>query len=467
MRDRGQLVAAVLVAVGVVLGALYLEREVRARPLEPAPPGRAPTGAWFCPTGGGAHWEGWLELANPGTEPVPVRVRGLSEAKPSASRELEVPAGATVEVPIHPRTREASTTVEYFGGFVAAGWVVHAGGEETGVAAEPCLPDTAETWFLPDGVTLEQDDDYVVVMNPYPADAVISLTLFTERGEPLRLEDWTNVALRPFHSKAFRLNQKALGETTVSTLVEVSVGRVAAGTLGISRGGGIRSSIGLVDAVGERILPGGVDAGRSDLIVMSTGLERVALSGSILDPESEQPIAGLSDSSPAGESARTIAATTATPSTLEVASDAPDVAFARRTYGVASDQASTAGAPAPDDAWIVLPAVVGSPSHPGMVLANPGEEASAVTLHPLPAEGVTAPSPITVQVPPRSTVSVPKTFVEAIGRTALVALAEGGAVVPATASYSLGREGYATYAVAVGTPIPDAWLPVLSVGGSV
>jgi hypothetical protein len=459
MRSRGQALVALLVAVGVVAGAALLEREVGARELGESLAGAVPSGAWFCPHGGGAEWETWIELANPGTEPVLARIRSLSAARPDVPQDVEVPAGATVEVPVPAGGRERATTVEYFGRTLVAGWVTHAAGRQSGVAAEPCLPDTGSRWFLPDGATQEQDDPYVVVTNPYATDAVISLTLFTERGEPIRTEDWTNVTLRPFHSAAFRLNEKALGEPTVSTLVEVSVGRVAAATMAISKNGGIRAAVGLPGAVVTQVLPGGDDSGRSDLIAMSAGVERVSLSGSVIDPEQEQPIAGLTDASPPGGSARTLPATTSTPSSLVVEADGPQVAFARRTYGTVSDQAATTGATEPAQAWVILPVVAGSPAHPGIVLANPGEVAATVTLRPLPAADAGAvPEPITVEVPPRSTVSVPKGFVEAVGRSAVVAVAGSGAFVPATASYARGREGYATYAVAVGVPIPDAWL---------
>ena len=118
-----------------------------------------------------------------------------------------------------------------------------------------------------------------MVINPYATDAVVSLTLMTDgRGDPVRTEEWTNVVLKPFHSKAFKLNDKALGETTVATVVDASVGRVAAATLGISKIAGIRSSVGLPAGVATQILPGAGDAGRTDLTVVSSGLERVALS---------------------------------------------------------------------------------------------------------------------------------------------------------------------------------------------
>jgi hypothetical protein len=460
VRNKGQLLAALVVLAGAVAGGLYLDRSVGARPLEAGPAGRAPSGAWFCPHGGGPEdWQVWLQLANPGSEPVPVRVRSIAGSRPEAPADFTVAPGSTLVVPVPADARERSTTVEYFGGFVAAGWVSHAGGDEGGVAAEPCLPDTSSRWLLPDGATQENDDDYVIVMNPYATDAVISLTLLSERREPVRTEDWTNVTLKPFHAEAFRLNQKALGEDTVSTIVDVSVGRVAAATLGVSKIAGIRSVVGLPGAAPSQILPGGADAGRTDLVVMSTGLERAVLSGDLFDTETTQPLSALADAAPAGDSARTIALTTGTPSTIVVSAGGPGVAFARRTFGVTSDQGSTTGARKAAAAWVLLTAVAGSPADPGIVLANPGDEPAIVTLSALPSEGAPPVEPVTVEVPPGRTVNAPKAFVAEAGSSSVLAVASSGTFVPTSASYSLGREGFATFAVSVGVPIPDPWVP--------
>lgn len=454
--------AAALVVLGVVVaGAVYLDREVGARPLEPATAEGVPSGAWFCPHGGGSQdWEVRLQLANPGTEPVPVRVRTISTEKPADPDDYVVEPGSTLVVPVPGEGRERSTSVEYFGGFVAAGWLAHAGEDASGVAAEPCLPDSSDRWLLPDGATLEDDDDHIVVMNPYGTDAVVSLTLLTDgRGDPVRTEEWTNVTLKPFHSRSFRLNDKALGETTVAAVVDVSVGRVAAATLGISKVAGIRAAIGLPGGVTTQVLPGAADAGRTDLTVVSAGLERVDLSGEVLEAEATQPLAALADAAPAGESARTVPLTTGTPATLVVHAAAPDVAFTRRTFGIASDQGSTAGSPAAGPAWIVLPSVVGQPSNPTIALANPGDEPAEVTLSVLPVEGADPVEPVTVEVPPMATITAPKAFVAAASTSSVLAVASSGTFVPASASYSLGREGFATYAVAVGVAIPAAWVP--------
>ncbi len=464
MRGRVQPLAAIAVGVIVVATALLAQREIGARPFAAAPPGRVPTGAWFCPHGGGPkEWQVQIELANPGPDPVPVRVRSLGADKPVEPDDYTVPSGATIAVAAAGKGRERATMIEYFGGFVAAGWVAHAGGGEAGVAAEPCLPSTGERWLLPDGSTLEQESDYVIVMNPYATDAVFSLTLLTE-DRTVRTEALTNVVLKPFRSASFRLNDTALGETTVSTVVDVSVGRVAAASLGVSKAGGIRSSVGLLGSPPSQILPGGSDQGRTALTLMNAGADRVSFSedtGSVVDPDGTRPIPALSEVSPAEGSARTIPLTTGDPSTIEIAQGDADVAFARRTFGVVSDQGSTTGAARAASAWIVLPAIAGSPSHPSLVLANPGTVSAQVRLTALSADGGSVPSPVTVDVPAGQTVRAPKGFVETAPTAAIVVTAATGEVVPAAASYSLGLEGYAAYAVALGVRVPDAWVPAL------
>ena len=269
------------------------------------------------------------------------------------------------------------------------------------------------------------------------------------------------MTLKPFRSTAFRLNTKALGETTVSTVIDVSVGRVAAATLGVAKAGGVRSSLGYPGVSSTAILPGGADQGRTALVVMNPGLERPSLEGTLSDEGTSQPVAALADTTPAAESARSVPVTTEGPSTIWVTAQDGETAVGRRTFGVASDQASTVGASAPATAWIVLPTVAGTPNHPGIVLTNPGDVSSSVTLSVLPATGGTAvpPEPVTVEVPPGRTVTAPGAFAEAAPRGAVLVVASEGTVVAAGASYSLGREGYATYAVALGVPIPDAWIP--------
>ena len=457
-----QPLVALLVPVALLAGAAYADRDTASRAFDPAPEVRATSGAWFCPHGGGPEgWEVRLQVANPGERGATIRVRSLGGDKSGEPQTFEVPPGGFVQIPVEAEGRERSSMVEWFGQWVAVGWIAHAGGGEGGVAAEPCAPAAGGRWYLPDGATdVEDDSDFVVVMNPFAREAVFSITLLSERKEPVQHGSLTDVALRPFRSVAFDVGEVVLGEPTVSALVDVSVGRVAAATLGVSGAGGIRSALGYLGQPPRTLtFPGGADAGRTQLVVMSAGAgndgDRVSLGGDILvENGPAQVFAGLADASMPAASARTFPATTSGASSVRFAVTGDDVAAVRRTFGVVSDQASVTGA-RPASSWIVLPAVAGEPSNPGLVLTNPGTEPAIVTLRflsPGPAEQ------ISVTVPPGSTVEAPEQFLQIAPDTGVWAEAASGTFIPAAASYSLGHEGFATYAVALGVPIPEGAL---------
>src|SRR6266511_5792950 len=117
-------------------GGWYLEHEAglhTVRALEGGPLGTgAPSGAWYCPHGGGpAGWSANLSITNPGDREVAVRVRDMTKKGSADPRDLTVPPRTRISVNVPSYHREASTEVEYFGGWVAAGWVAVATGERT------------------------------------------------------------------------------------------------------------------------------------------------------------------------------------------------------------------------------------------------------------------------------------------------------------------------------------------------
>ena len=463
MRGRGQLLATALAVLAVAAGGVYLEREVGPRPLAAAAPGRAPSGAWLCPHGGGPGWSVGVVLANPGEDPVRVRLTSLSGRRPGEPRLLEVPAGGTLRADVPAGAREAATYVEYFGGWVAAGWVARAGGKEHGVAAEACLGAPARRLILPDGETERGEETSLVVMNPFAVDAVLTITLLTEEGPPVTTKEWSDVVLPARRAAVFRVNEVKLGERTVSALVDVGVGRVAAASLVFSgEERQVRSAVGVPAAARRLLLPGAGGSGQSELVVAAVGEERDARLGvSVLGPEGPAIAEGLEDEAQAPSSARTYPVLAQGAATFDVHAEAgaPGVAAVRRSTGPSGDQAAVPGAAVPASAWVVLPAVAGRPAHPRLVLANPGSAPVAVTLVALPGAGAVAPpAPTVVQVPGGSTVAAPAAFVEALPGAAVLAVAPEGTFVAASASNSLGREGFAGYAAALGVPVPERWV---------
>lgn len=448
--------AALVVAAVLLGGAAYADRELGPRPPDEANATTAASGVWYCPHGGGeSDWEVFLQIANPGDAEARIRVRSFGPRRPEAAEEMTIEPRSSVRVPVPADARAGGSTVEWFGRWVAVGWLSHAGGGEGGVASEPCADAAGTRWLLPDGTSETGDnDDYVIVMNPFAQPAVVSMVLLSEREEPVRHGELTNVEIRPFRSRAVRLSDFVLGERTVATLVEVSVGRVVAGTLGVNAAGGIRSTIGYVEVPPQdATFPGAADAGRTDLVVMNVADERVGVGAELLQRDADVPFPGVEDSVPPATSGRTVPATTEGATSITVSAESAEVAAARRTFGRVSDQGATAGA-SPAPAWVILPAVAGTPSHPAIAVANPGPEPAEITFTRL-ATGEEA----TLTVAPRRTRTVPKEFLEADPEAVVIAIATSGTFVPASASYSLGREGFATYAVALGIPIPERWMP--------
>jgi hypothetical protein len=89
-----------------------------------------------------------------------------------------------------------------------------------------------------------------------------------------------------------------------------------------------------------------------------------------------------------------------------------------------------------------------------MALANPSDAAVEVSLSAL---GGSEP-PTVVKIPARSSVLAPKVFMNGHADDAVL-VTSSGAFVPAAVSYSRGKEGFATYAVALGIPVPQGWVP--------
>lgn len=456
-RGRGQGLFAVAVLVVVVGGGFALQRGVGVRVPGQAPAGTSVSGAWFCPHGGGPkEWKATLFLANPGEAPVAVRVTSISAKKPGKPESVTVPPQTTVSVPVPAEGREASAYVEYFDGWVAASWVTQGGGGEIGVGAEPCAPATSPTWFAPDGTTEQGEDAYLVVMNPFAVDAVFDVVLLTPKRAPIRSTELTDRVLRPGKSLAVRLNAFDEGDPAVGAEVNVSLGRVAVSSLGITRDGGIRSVIGTVQTGPQAFLPLGGGAGQSTMDLMVPGEGQVGFGATLLSGGAPVPAGGLAEASQNPASARPYPVTFSGPSSVDVVAQG-DGSFAAtlRSIGVGNDAGATGGAAAPASDWVVLPAIAGEPARPRIVLVNPGNTSVTVTLHALVSQSDAPTADATMTIPAGSVGQVPAGFLEGLHDSAIEIRSSGGDILALAASTSLGVKGLSTYALALGVAIPN------------
>ena len=192
---------------------------------------------------------------NPGQTDVTVRITTLSSKAPKDPTILTLPAGSELRQDTAGRDRGAATFVEYFGGWIAAGWTSVAGGADRGAAAEPCAPHASEIWYAADNTTQLGQDAYVVIMNPFAVPAVFDVALFTTDRAPIRDSDLTDVSLRPHRSVAVRLNPYVADEEAVTAEVDVTSGRAAVASLGVTKGRGVRSALAWPGTATQAFLP--------------------------------------------------------------------------------------------------------------------------------------------------------------------------------------------------------------------
>lgn len=446
---RGQALFAVA-SVVLIVGAMALLD--RSGPRTPAPPpmGTAASGAWICPHGGGSDLSVVLSLANPGSTTVRARITELGSRRAGSSESYDVAAGSTLRIEEAPKDRAGATYIEYFGGWIGAGWVAST---DVGVAAEPCAADAATRWFLPDGTTQLGEEAFVIVANPFAVAAVMDVVLYTSDNAPIRQSEWTDLVVPARRSLALHLNTLSKGEPVVAAVLDVTVGRVAAASLGVSGGTGVRSTLGWTEPATGATFPMMQGSGQTELLILSTRGESIRFGATELSEGQPRPAGGLTEEehSPAAARAYSIPVEPGPASIDLFTLEQAPVVGALRARGPSEDLGATAGAVAAADGWLVLPATARAPATPGAVLVNDGDRDVVATVQLLPHDGGTAAAPATVRVPAHSAAAVPPTFWASSPRAAMVVRSDGGPLVALAASISGRTSGFA---LSMGVPFP-------------
>jgi hypothetical protein len=449
---RARAILAVAAVAAIVLGATLLQ-SVHPKALGTAAPLGASAGSWFCPHGGGKGWRGQLSLTNPGSNPVTARVADSGPKGIMAERTITVPSSSSIRVAVDSSAMERATQVEYFDGWIAATWTSYANGTEKGIAAEECEPALSGTWIVPDGTTVRGEGGWIVVMNPTAADAIFGIRLLTEQPvtEP---GPWSDVVLRPGRTAAFELSKYKLDKRTVSAVVQSKIGRLAVASVGVSAQSGIRAAAGIPAVVHSVTLPGGPDAGRSELVVANPSGGKATYRGMLDRTDGSQPISQLNGESLGSEQALTYELSTDRTSTIQLnVTSQRGVAVARRTFGPHGDVGAIVGA-TPAMAWVVPAGTISSSGFWKLSLANPGTVPAQVHLRLLGPKGQAA-KPQEVKVPAGRTVLVGVSLTKPEPEGAVVAVASTGTFVPMATSFTRDVSGYA---VSMGEPVPARWI---------
>jgi hypothetical protein len=450
---RGQGLVAFVFAAAVVTGGLALDHGLGVRTPAQAASGTVDSGAWLCPHGGGQGWQGRLYLSNPGAHPSTVRVTALTAKTDSVVRTVAVGPGATTEVDVPATEAEASTYVEYFGGWVAAGWLT-VSPDGNGVGAEPCTAATdARTWYTANGGTPKGATANLVIMNPYGVNAIFDVVLFATDRAPVHQGNLTDVVLKPHRSMIVPIAQILPLEAAVGSEIDVHAGRLGVAALDTSVEHGVGSVLGVTELETSVTIPLLAGTGQRSLSLVVPGAEGIKFDGSSLDETSAHPTEGLSNVAQEAQTSQSynVVATGATGLRLTEAQGSTGGFVASvLSLGEGSDPAETGGA-APASRIVVLPTVAGDPSTPGLVVTDPGMTAATVTLHALSPGG---PNDVTLDVAAGSSASAPTAFLSAAEDAGVLVTATGGPVIAAGASESLGQKGIAAYAMAVGIAVP-------------
>lgn len=200
-----RLVAGLMVIASIV-GVVMLQR---TRPVHTAPAefsrlgsatmpfvpkGAFVTSAWFCagvPIGG-PQLGGIAIVANPSEFSLSGKITTFTDAPDVAavSSSFEVPARGTMQFDLaqaQPKGTFVSAMVEIYGG---GGFVEQRADSASGSAVSPCSNSTSSTWYFADGYTVEGSREQLVVTNPFPSDAIISISesTSTESRQPAILK---------------------------------------------------------------------------------------------------------------------------------------------------------------------------------------------------------------------------------------------------------------------------------------
>ena len=248
---------ACLMVIASIVGVVILQR---SRPVQTAPAefsrlGRATmpfvpkgsfvTSAWFCagvPIGG-PQLGGIAIVANPSEVALSGKITTFTDAPDIAavSSPFEVPARGTMQFDLaqaQPQGTFVSAMVEIYGG---GGFVEQRADSASGSAVSPCSNSTSSTWYFADGYTVEGSREQLVVTNPFPSDAIISISesTSTESRQPAILKGLLVKAnsVLVISQDLLAKRELVLAITVTSTRGRVVVGRAQEYLTSVGRAG--------------------------------------------------------------------------------------------------------------------------------------------------------------------------------------------------------------------------------------
>jgi hypothetical protein len=260
---------ATLIALGLSLDAPDSVSDVATQlPIEAVvlPPPELSASAWFCPGGVPGDSTAITDDTEDDTEATPVSdlvfvtntsdrdaavlVTALSASQAASrdsgdpdsgdadsgrpdsgrvARRFPVAAGTSIEIAVSELTAapDAAVIVEPFSDGIIVEEQVGAPGRDD-VAIAPCATETSPTWYFAAGSTVKGSSQWLSLLNPYSADAVVDITLVTN-DEVRHPSDLQSLVVEARSRTSVFINDAADRKTVVSVIVKAQgAGRVVA-----------------------------------------------------------------------------------------------------------------------------------------------------------------------------------------------------------------------------------------------
>jgi len=411
-RPLGIVVVAAVALAGLA-AADRLDPPARPAPLAaaelPGGPTMAPAGtisaAWYCPGGPlGAADQGdvSVSLANTTARALEARLTALPVAGTGdpVERLVQVPplGSATVrlaDVLAGPGAAAGSSGASSAGAsIVSPGGLVAQQSIKTpeGAAVGPCASAASDRWYTAIGSTAANATLLLPLLNPFPDDAIVSLSFLTDQGRAVP-GDLQGVVVPGRSVLVVDIGQHVRRRDAVSAEVVARRGRLVVGR-SFRKGAGSSTALAAPSPAPTWYLPGGVRAeGATNRLVVANPSDQDAevsvelrLQEGVIEPftlavpAQDRAELNLDDARvPRG-----------VPYAIAVRSleDVPVVAE-RSTEGRAGGRSDVLGSRDPDRAWVAVAA--GPRGQDALAIYNAGEGQAEVTVTPLDGEGVPLP----------------------------------------------------------------------------
>lgn len=316
-------------------------------------------------------------------EAVPVGVGDTNKTDLAAGRILTQKGGA-------------STALVGFGEEIVASVLATFSGKVPGVTAARCSKTASTHWYFAEGSSALGANERIVIYNPFPDEAVVGVTLFTQEGQQGNANLSDGIAVPAGETTVIELNRFIRQERAVGAAVVANRGRVIAWRAmeddPEERPGGVQMTLGVTSPSSAWYFPEGAVDSATDVRV------------SLLNPTDEEAVASIAlPASKQTVQPPELVEVVVPPKTLQrvalrnyvggsdrdlggagvVVRTTSGELIAERTIYYSSDAVSgttsEVGAARTSELWYVGPAVA-KPERDHVVLINPGAEPANVSL---------------------------------------------------------------------------------------